>query len=183
MAAFDFSDIKENENLIPIIEDGLQRFEEVYGYKSTYCTPPVYNIHHSLFETLKKNGIRFIDLGLVRREHQGSNAYKTTFNYTGKQTADGLTIMVRNVVFEPTEERGIDWVAFTMNQIEAAFRWHKPAIISSHRVNFCGHIEVENREKGLAALKRLLAAIVKKWPDVEFMSADELGEYLVDRNK
>ena len=89
--------------------------------------------------------------------------------------------MVRNVVFEPTEDRGIDWVSFTMKQIETAFRWNKPAIISSHRVNFCGHIDTQNREKGLAALKNLLQEIVKKWPNVEFMSADELATYLKNK--
>jgi len=91
--------------------------------------------------------------------------------------------MVRNVVFEPTEDRGIDWVAFTMKQIETAFRWNKPAIISSHRVNFCGHIDPKNREKGLTALKNLLEKIVKKWPDVEFMAADELAETLKNKRK
>ena len=86
--------------------------------------------------------------------------------------------MVRNVVFEPTQDRGLDWVNFTMKQIERAFRWNRAAIISSHRVNFCGHIDPKNREKGLDSLRKLLHEIVKKWPDVEFMAADELGDYL-----
>ena len=182
-AAFDFWDVKENEKLAGMIEEGLQLFEKVYGYSSTYCTPPVYNIHHSLFPTLYENGIRFIDLGLVRNEHQGFNRYKKSINYIGKSTKEGLSIMVRNVVFEPTEDRGIDWVAFTMKQIETAFRWNKPAIISSHRVNFCGHIDPLNREKGLTSLKSLLDQIVKKWPDVEFMAADEMAETLKNKRR
>lgn len=177
-AALDFWDVKENEAMKPILKEGLALFEEVYGYKSTYFTPPVFNIHHSLFQTLKDNGIQYIDLALLRKEHQGFNVYKKSFNYIGKQTKEGLTVMVRNVVFEPTEDRGIDWVAFTMKQIETAFRWNKPAIISSHRVNFCGHIDPKNREKGLDSLKQLLQEIVKKWPDVEFMAADELASCL-----
>lgn len=181
-AAFDFWDLKENENLESIIEEGLECFEKVFGYPSTYFTPSVYNIHHSLFNTLYNNGIRFIDLGLIRNEHQGLNRFKKSFNYIGKPTKEGLSIMVRNVVFEPTEDRGIDWVDFTMKQIETAFRWNKPAIISSHRVNFCGHIDPNNRDKGLAVLKELLSQIVKKWPDVEFMSADELAETLKNNN-
>ena len=177
-AAFDFWLFKENENFIPIIKDGLKKFEEVFGYSSDYFTPPVFNIHHSLFKTLKENGIQYIDLGLMRKEHQGLNQYKTEFNYTGKTTREGLKTIVRNVVFEPTEERGIDWVAFAIKQIETAFRWNRPAIISSHRVNFCGHIEESNREKGLIALKKLVQEIVIKWPDVEFMAANELGDLL-----
>lgn len=181
MAELDFWDVKENELFKPLLKEGLQLFEEVFGYASCYFTPPVFNIHHSLFQTLKSNGIQFLDLALLRKEHQGLNAYKKSFNYIGKKTKEGLIIMVRNVVFEPTEERGIDWVAFTMKQINTSFRWNKPAIISSHRVNFCGHIEEQNREKGLSVLKKLLEEIVKKWPDVEFMSADELAYYLKNK--
>ncbi|HMK07118.1 MAG TPA: hypothetical protein VK476_06290 [Flavobacterium sp.] len=177
-AAFDFWDVTENENFTSIIEDGLDCFEKVYGYKSNYFTPPVYSIHDSIFKTLKENGIKYIDLGLVRKAHLGLNKFKSEFNYIGKKTKDGLTTIVRNVVFEPTEDRGMDWVAFTMKQIEAAFRWNKPAIISSHRVNFCGHIDPMNREKGLSALKKLLEEITKKWPEVEFMAADELAELI-----
>ncbi|MGV3697932.1 hypothetical protein [Flavobacterium sp.] len=180
-AALDFWDVKENEALEPILVEGLQLFEEVYGYKSTYFTPPVFNIHHSLFQTLKDNGIQFLDLALLRSEHQGRNVYKKSFNYIGKRTKEGLTIMVRNVVFEPTEDRGIDWVSHTMKQIERAFRWNKPAIISSHRVNFCGHIDPQNRKNGLEALRNLLDEIVARWPDVEFLSADELATYLKNK--
>ncbi|MBM6499837.1 hypothetical protein [Flavobacterium macrobrachii] len=180
-AAFDFWDVSENQNLKSIVIDGLQKFEEVFGYKSNYFTPPVFNIHHSLFPTLKQNGVNFIDLALYRKEHQGFGKYKNSLNYTGKKTNEGLTIMVRNVVFEPTEDRGIDWIDFTLKQIETAFRWNKPAIISSHRVNFCGHIDEKNREKGLKSLESLLQEIVKKWPDVEFMSADELGNCIVKK--
>jgi len=85
--------------------------------------------------------------------------------------------MVRNVVFEPTDA-SIDHVAKAMAQIEAAFRWNKPALISSHRVNFCGHIDPKNREKGLGDLKKLLKAIVQRWPDVEYVSAGELVEII-----
>jgi hypothetical protein len=182
-AAFDFFDVSDNEHLRPIIKEGLQLFEEVYGYRSNYFTPPVYQIHHSLFQTLKENGITYIDLGLVRKEHQGQNNYKTSFNYIGKKADENLTIVVRNIVFEPTEERGVDWVHFTMKQIERAFRWNKPAIISSHRVNFCGHIDSENREKGLRTLQQLLQEIVKRWPDVEFMAADEMADCLKNQRK
>jgi len=70
----------------------------------------------------------------------------------------------------------MDWVSFTMKQVEAAFRWGKPANISSHRVNFAGHINPENRKEGLAQLKNLLDKIVKKWPDVEFMSSENLAK-------
>ena len=93
-----------------------------------------------------------------------------------------MTYQVRNVVFEPTNEIGFDWVNYSLKQVEAAFRWNRPSIISSHRVNFCGHIDPKNRETGINALKKLLKKIVKKWPDVEFMSSVELGELIAQQS-
>jgi hypothetical protein len=94
-----------------------------------------------------------------------------------------MTELVRNVVFEPTHNRGFNWVDFTFKQVEAAFRMNKPANISSHRVNYCGHINEENRKVGLTALKQLLDKIVKRWPEVEFISADQLGDMIANNKK
>ncbi len=179
MAAFDFWAFEENERFHSIIKDGLNQFEIVFGYRAENFTPPVYNAHPVLYKTLKDHGIRFIDTALAVNEHQGKGAYKRKLNYTGKKTDYGLRFMVRNIVFEPTEDRGIHWPSYVMKQIEAAFRWNRPAIISSHRVNFCGCIDPKNRKEGLQALKELLGKITQHWPEVEFMSADELGALIV----
>ena len=178
MAAFDFWSFEENQGLHRVIEDGLDQFENVFGYRAENFTPPVYNVHPVLYKTLKRGGIDFIDAAMVSNRHQGQGSYKKQFNYTGKQADPGILLMVRNVVFEPTDDRNIDWVSYAMNQIEAAFRWNRPAIISSHRVNFCGHIDKKNRERGLMALKLLLQKVTERWPDVEFMTAHELGKLI-----
>ena len=97
-------------------------------------------------------------------------------NWTGKQNKEGQIYQVRNVVFEPTDNRGFDWVDYSFRQISTAFKWNKPAIVSSHRVNFCGEIDSDNRRKGLAALQALLEKVVQHFPEVEFMSSKELGD-------
>ena len=178
MAAFDFWEFKENNRFRDIIEEGLDAFEKVYGYRSDHFNPPGGREHPVIHKVLKEGGIKYIDTPLLKREHHGKGKYKTVFNYTGKQNNLGQIYLVRNVVFEPTDDRGIDWISYTLKQIEAAFRWNRPAIISSHRVNFCGHIDSENREKGLGALKVLLNRITDRWPEVEFMAANELGDLI-----
>ena len=60
-----------------------------------------------------------------------------------------------------------------------AFKFHKPAIISTHRVNYIGVHDGSNRMNGLNNLRRLLANIRKTWPDIEFMTTDQLG-YIID---
>ena len=85
-----------------------------------------------------------------------------------------IYINVRNVVFEPTSNSSS--VTIALKQIQTAFFWNRPAIISSHRVDFCGHIDPKNRKIGIQALRELLQKIVRRWPEVEFMSSAELGK-------
>lgn len=175
LASFDFWGIEENGRFKDIITDGLNKFEAVFGYRAKNFTPPGYRAHPVLYNTLKKNGIHFVDTAFIANQHQGKGRYKKQLNYTGK-IENGLCKMVRNVVFEPNSNSSVDWASYAMKQVEAAFRWNRPAVISSHRVNFCGHIDPQNRAAGLGALKNLLKKITRRWPDIEFMSADELGK-------
>ena len=156
----------------------MANFEKVYGYRSIHFNPPGGREHPVIHKALFEAGIQYIDTPLIKTEHQGTGKNRKVLNYTGKRNKLGQIFMVRNVVFEPTEKKSFDWVIFTLNQIEAAFRWNKPAVISSHRVNFCGHIVPKNREEGISALKELLKNIVKRWPDVEFIAANELGDLI-----
>ena len=174
-AAFEFDRFEENRSFSAIIGDGLNAFEEVFGYRSDHFNPPGGREHSTIHRVLHQCGIKYLDTPWIRREHQGGGVFKWRVNFTGKQNSLGQVFVVRNVVFEPTDDRGVDWVAYAMRQIEAAFRWHRPAIVSSHRVNFCGHIDPKNRSVGLSELKQLLSCIVRRWPDVEFISANELG--------
>lgn len=183
MAAFDFWEPEENIRFEEVIKDGLKAFETVFGYRATHFNPPGGREHPAIHKYLKENGIRYIDTPLLKKEHQGRGHYKTVFNYTGKQNNYDQIYLVRNVVFEPTDDRNIDWVSFAMKQIEAAFRWRRPAIVSSHRVNFCGHIEERNRREGLGALKELLHKIIERWPQVEFMAANELGDLISSKQE
>lgn len=181
-SAFDFCSMEENLKAKELIRDGLEAFEKVYGYKAVHFNSPGGGEHPSIHAYLFENGIKYIDAELNKTEHQGDGVYKKVISYTGKTNDLGMVSQVRNVVFEPTEEKGVDWVAYSMKQIEAAFFWNRPAIISSHRVNFCGHLDPKNRQKGIEALRNLLRKIVQKWPDVEFMAAPELGA-LIQQSK
>jgi hypothetical protein len=181
-AAFDFWNFKENERFDEILRDGLDAFEKVFGYRADYFNPPAGGGHPIIHEVLKNGGIRYIDTPLIKNEHQGNGRYKKIFNYTGKKNHLGQTYVVRNVIFEPTfNNKQQDWINYTLYQVETAFRWNRPAVISSHRVNYGGHIDPGNRKTGVLALKELLRRIVQKWPEVEFMAANELGNLIVNK--
>lgn len=172
-AAFAFQQVEDLNSYPEIISSGLNAFEKVYGYRATVFTPPAQQFHPSLKHVLWENGIEAMDRPFMAMQHLGNGKYKRQWNTTGLKK-NGKVTLVRNVVFEPTMHAEDVAVNKALQQIEAAFRWNKPANISSHRVNFCGHIDPKNREKGLSALRTLLQKIVQRWPDVEFVSAAEL---------
>jgi hypothetical protein len=179
-AAFQFWENSELLNMGNLILDGISCFESVFGYKPTHFTPPAFSFPLELYPKLKIQGINFLDVALIQKVHHGKGKHSFHFNYTGKKMNSGLILSVRNVVFEPTEKSKIDWVAYTIKQIEASFNLHRPAIISSHRVNFCGNIDSKNRIEGLLALKKLLKGIVFKWPEVEFLSINQLDKLIIN---
>jgi hypothetical protein len=181
-SAFAFWDFEENQRFDEILEDGLNAFEKAFGFRSVHFNPPAGNEHSVIHGFARKYGVLYMDDRLMKKEHQGQGKYRTKICYTGKKNKWDQLYMVRNVLFEPTEFDEVDSVNLAMKQIEAAFRWNRPAIVSAHRVNFCGHIDPRNREKGLTALGQLLKRITEKWPDVEFMSSDQLGELMAQGN-
>ena len=176
-----FEEEQEVETHKEMLKDGLEQFEEIFGYATTAFTPPAQQLHPKLYPFLERQGVKAIDKPFLTRRHYGKGKFKREWNTLGKKKGQNHITLVRNVVFEPNNGN-IDHVGKAFKQIEAAFRWGKPAHISSHRVNFCGHIDPENRKKGLGDLKELLQRIVKRWPEVEFVSVPELVEIIGTRD-
>lgn len=177
-AAYSFQNIKETENYLANVADGLKCFKEVFGYSSEIFTPPAQQFPLHLEKELINLGLNYIDRPRSLHRHLGSGKYQLENHKLGG--GDKIKEIVRNVVFEPIHDRGFNWVDYSFKQVEAAFRMRKPANISSHRLNFCGYIDPKSRELGLSALRELLHRIVKRWPDVEFISADELGKIITN---
>ncbi len=71
-----------------------------------------------------------------------------------------------------------DVVGECLKDISNAFFWNKPAIITTHRLNFIGALEPENRIRNLNAFSQLLGEIISKWPEAEFMNTVQLGSFI-----
>ncbi|HTO14548.1 MAG TPA: hypothetical protein VLZ83_02205 [Edaphocola sp.] len=177
MAAFDLVSSDHLKELEGIVQDGLNLFEKLFGYRAVLFTPPGLLHNDGLNNNLKKNGISFIDMARLRKEPDLKGRYKKRYHYMGQKNKFGQQYLTRNVMFEPNMNAN-DWVGRAMNEISVAFQYKKPAIISSHRVNFVGGKSLSNRDKGLKDLKDLLSQIVKRWPDVEFMAVRDLTKLL-----
>ena len=168
-AAFQLSEISDLETHKNIIADGLDLFEKLFGYRAYYFVPPNGRINNTLNSTCIKNGIKFRSASKIQDESLGSDKTKRKLHWLGQKDKSGIRYITRNCFFEPSW-RGKDWVDSCLNDIKIAFRWGKPAIISSHRINYIGAHDILNRENGLKELNRLLTAISKNWPEVEYFS-------------
>jgi len=178
-SAFDFETIDEIEPMADIIRDGLSKFEQVYGYMPNSFTPPARNFPVSIEQKLSSFGLDYFDMPVYQNRMLDNGKYRREIHKLGDRKP--LPVIIRNIPFEPTTKNlTSDWVNFTLKQIRTAFFWGKPAHISSHRVNFSGHIDPNNRKEGLNTLKILLQKIARTWPDVEFISVEQLGRIVYE---
>lgn len=176
MAAFDFDNVKDIEDQKKIIHEGLELFEKLIGYKSESFIAPNNTWHPDLAEALKKNGIKYIQGG--GQKIPDGKGVKLQINKLGSKNKFDQIFLMRNCQFEPTSNPNLDWIDSTMKDISVAFLMRKPAVISTHRINFSGRIHAENKAKNNEMLGKLLKAIVKKWPDVMFLNSVELGKLI-----
>ncbi len=184
-AAFDIDDVADLAYMKEVITSGLRAFEGAYGFQSRYFIPTNGPFNNSLEETLYGGGIRYIGTAKINKEPIGQGKYKRQFRYIGKRNTFGQLFLTRNCIFEPGSwlyPADKDWINGCMREIEIAFKCHKPAIISSHRVNYIGFLNPDNRANGLQKLHSLLAGIIRTWPDVEFMTSEELGDLIAGNN-
>ena len=176
-AAFLLTDPNELEYQKGVITEGLQLFERLFGYRAEYFVPPNGSFNNQLNQTLAENGIKFRSASKMQQEPLGFGKTRKVLHWLGQKDKSGVRYITRNCFFEPNQP-GRDWVDSCLNDISIAFRWHKPAIISSHRVNYIGSLNLSNRDTGLSQLKTLLRTILKNWPDVAFMTTVELGSLM-----
>jgi hypothetical protein len=165
---------------IEIIETGLNLFKQLFGYSASYFVSPNGPINNSLNETLFNNGIKFRSTAKIQHETLGYGKTSIRLHYLGQKDKTGITYITRNCFFEPSLI-GKDWVDSCLNDIKIAFSMHKPAIISSHRVNYIGALNIQNRDRGLTQLSCLLKLILKAWPDVQFLTTPELGNLIISK--
>lgn len=187
-AAFEIDSTADLPYQKQVLQTGLDLFESLYGYRSKYFVPTNGPFNNTLEEDLHNLGVRYINTGKRQREPLGNGQYRINTRYIGNKNQFGQIYLTRNCFFEPAASgyecpKDTDWINNCLKEIEIAFRWHKPATISSHRVNYIGFLHPENREKSLKQLSELLSRMLKRWPDIEFMTSVELGDLIASKEK
>ena len=185
-AAFQIDTINDLVYQKEVLKTGLDLFEELYGYRSRYFVPTNGPFNNTLEKDLNEHGVKYINTGKKQKEPLGNGQYKINTRFIGDKNQYGQIYITRNCFFEPSSSgfekpANTDWINNCLKEIEIAFRWRKPAVISSHRVNYIGYLHPENRERSLKQLSELLGKMLKRWPDIEFMTSPELGDLITSK--
>lgn len=176
MASYDYSNQQDFTFIEQSILEGLVKFEETFGYKSMTTIAPCYVWDKSIEEVFQHAGLKCFQGSKFQNINNGKN-FKRVFHYNGELNRSGQLYLIRNCLFEPSLNRTINWVDKCMESINVAFQWKKPAVIGTHRLNYLGGLDERNRDQGLTQLKALLAAIIRRWPEAEFISSADLATY------
>ncbi len=181
-AAFDTDDLSDIDTHRDIINEGLEQFEELFAYRSKSFIAPNFIYHPNLSETLAENGVVFIQGMKYQKLPIAGNVKREMLRrYHGQTNEQGQLNLVRNCVFEPSQQPDtFDSVDDCLKSIGNAFAWKKPAVITAHRLNFIGYIDPKNRERNLKLFRELLGTMLKRWPDIEFMTSPQLGELIAE---
>lgn len=178
-ASLDWTGSRPTEYQESFIKEGLTLFEEIFGFKSITMIPNNYILDPHLHKLIKQNGIQIIQGMKYQKLPLGKNAEqkrKMIRRHLGSENEEKLKYFIRNCQFEPSQKaRHFDNISQCLNEISNAFFWNRPAIIDTHRLNFIGVYDQNNRDKNLLNLRILIKAILKKWPEVEFMDSAKLA--------
>ena len=182
--ALHYFDSDDKQQKLSIVIEGLNLFERLFGYRSESFIPNNYLWSPDFDEAVSKEGVLFYQGNRRMKEIQldGSKKYHTYF--LGEKNDFGQRYLIRNAVFEPSLHKLniSDPVARCLADILAAFRMKKPAIICSHRLNYVGYIDESNRDRNLRLFGELFQKIIRKWPEVEFMSSAEIGHLIINES-
>lgn len=173
MAAFEAINDEEEKTVDESCRAGLDEFEKIWGFRSISAIPSQSILSNRSKRSLLEGGVRYLQCGQHFIPNESS--LKKVDYFWGHKDSFGMKYWRRNVNFEPYKNSSIDHVDKALEEISLAFRFGKPAVISSHRINYTSRITTSVRDKSLRQLEALLKKIVLKWPDVQFITSEELA--------
>lgn len=184
----DALDIDKEGDLAFVIQslvEGLDLFKNLWGYHSASFIAPCYIWSPKIEQTLREKNVMLIQ-GIINQMMPNITKkfnYNKRYHYTGQRNRLGQFYLIRNCFFEPTINPRFDWVDDCLKRMKVAFDWRKPAIVSSHRLNFIGSLNPGNSCENLKKFSELLKNALRIWPDIIFLSTDQLLPRLINKGK
>lgn len=182
LAALDYENKQQfDEYIKKSLVEGSELFKDFFGFISRSFIAPNYTWDDSVELVLNDLKVEFLQSSRNQLISLGGQKDGKKFlkHKTGETNNMNQIYIVRNAIFEPAivknKQKHLDEC---LNQIAMSFLTRKPAVISSHRLNFMGSLDVQNRSENSQLFEQLIKKVITKWPDVEFMSTVQLGDII-----
>lgn len=146
----------------------IEEFYNLFNFYPKSIIPSHFILDRKYFEILVNNGIKAIQASNRLINSSGRRYRKIYFR---KQ--NGFIWIPRNARLDPHPDYNFNSESCIFD-IELAFKYDVPAVIDFHRVNIAGRYNNNYRDKSLEELKKVLSYISKHWPDVKFITSEEL---------
>lgn len=180
MDSFNYDFPEEIQQLKVIAREGMGWFVKNFGFISQSFIASCYIWDENIEKELFVCGVSYFqgDRVQLAPKGRGMGSYEKRKHFLGQRNNLNQYYLIRNCSFEPTWRDDLNWVDRCLEEMEIAFKWKKPAIISTHRLNYIGFIDSGNGEENLKLLHQLISRAIKKWPDIEFLTTVELGDLI-----
>jgi hypothetical protein len=154
-----------------IFADGIRLFQNEFKGIPRSTIAPNYVWTDEAEVIWKRNRIRYIQGSYLQL--YGSSK-KRRAHYTGEKNRNDAFYIIRNCNFEQNSG-GNTQIRDCLRQMQWAFLTHQPVVLCSHRANYVGSINEQNRIRGISMLAEFLDEALRRWPDIVFLSTPELG--------
>jgi hypothetical protein len=161
------------------VADETRCFARVFGEQARVAVPVTFTWTVDVEAAWARRGVRVVVTPGTRntgRDASGGLIGDGSMIRNGDVGAGDIVYVVRDVYFEPARgHRAID----VLDEIDRRFRLGRPALLEMHRLNFIG--DDAEATASLAELGRLLTLVLQRYPQLRFVSTEELARALKDR--
>jgi hypothetical protein len=162
------------ESQLEDISEAVTIFQRIFKFMPKSTIAPFYVWDANTEKAFRSVGIRYIQAGNMQvfsKKNNGELLRK--YHSLGQVSENGLLYLTRDIPFEPQKSKS-SMVASIKRRIGWRFFVGRPAVISTHRINYVGTNAGKHREQ----LDELLNYAELKFPDLLYMSSDELGRII-----
>ena len=156
------------------VREELSTFAEVFGRPAIVAVPPTFVWDERVEREWARGGIRFIvtpGRRYVGRDSAGRLVADKEAIHNGEHGESGIVYLVRDRYFEPALGHDASRALAALADKTCAGR---PTLLEMHRFNFTG--DTAAALKAVSELDDLIAHALREYPEVRFLSTEELGE-------
>ena len=161
------------------VSQEVAAFARILGRPPRVVVPPTFIWTPTVEQAWSGRGLEhLVTCGrrFIRRDHNGK-PISDGATFRNGEKSNGLNCLVRDVYFEPARGHRSGRVVQFLDEYRACGR---PLLLETHRSNFTALNP--SADAAFAELGRALDEVLARCPEIRFMSTEELGDALVDRD-